>query len=617
MRGYSIDLCLCLLGLYVPVMSSIIKSNAPYNEPQELPDGIIVTEGSTMKAQAAVWTVLVVLDTPLPEVGLREKLWKFKQVISNLSGIHSFSNTIKLVWNERILDLEATMGPSTESRVRRGLLDVVGKVSNKLFGTATEEQVEHCRRKINDVMLINQKIVHTTNELVTIVNQTHDAVRTNQQHIVDIEHFVEKLIIEIERFGKVASSMMGRVMQIEDNAQIDRILTSLEHAHSIWLRQVDLYRRQRAALELGWLTEETLPPADLRHILDCGEDVGLTGPRPEWYYATISVHPMWEEANRLVFRAALPLTADRSYLRYRMHTWPVPHSGEKYTVQLQAPQEVALDTENGEMFVPHSCQGHDPAVCLTGPTYGVGSFLCPRGILTGVPVQRRLCDVTAMRWNTSADLVNEVVDGMFAILTRGTDYTVNCPDQREGYHHLDLGLYLIRIGARCRITSKAWTLRGIQNLNSTLHINLPAIKIEPLQLTELIPVDKLNAHLNKPIWKELPKITDLQIAKIQETPLSTSTEWGALHRGGWGISWTALAGMTVMALGILIYLVPRRRVRIGLKFPFITAQAPHCPKPTLSVNPDTERNTTGVEMTRLFGRTLSGQESGTVAVQDV
>ena len=201
-------------------------------------------------------------------------------------------------------------------------------------------------------------------------------------------------------------------------------------------------------------------------------------------------------------------------------------------------------------------------------------------------------------------------------LTRGTDHTDKCPDQREGYHHLDLRLYLIRIGARCRITSKAWTLRGIQNLQkSTLHINLPVIKIEPLQLTELIPVDKLNAHLNKPIWKESPKISDLQIAKIQETPLSISTEWGALHRGGLGISWTALAGMTVMALGILIYLVHRRRVRIWLKFPFITAQAPHCPKPTLSVNPDTERNTTVVEMTRLVGRTLSGQESGTV-IQD-
>ena len=63
--------------------------------------------------------------------------------------------------------------------------------------------------------------------------------------------------------------------------------------------------------------------------------------------------------------------------------------------------------------MPHSCQGHDPAVCHTGPTYGVESFLCPRGILMGVPAQRRLIDVTAMRWNTSADLVNEVVDGMF------------------------------------------------------------------------------------------------------------------------------------------------------------------------------------------------------------
>ena len=166
-----------------------------------------------------------------------------------------------------------------------------------------------------------------------------------------------------------------------------------------------------------------MPPEDLRHILECGEDVGLAGPRPEWYYATISVHPMWEEANRLAFRAVLLLTADRSYLRYRIRTWPVPLSGGKYTVQLQAPQEVALDTPNGEMFVPHNC--HDPAVCRTGPTYKVGSFLLPRGTLTCVPARRRLCDVTAMRWNTSADLVNEVVDGMFAILTRGTDYTVN------------------------------------------------------------------------------------------------------------------------------------------------------------------------------------------------
>ena len=52
----------------MPVMSSIIKSDAPYNEPQELSDGIIVTEGSTMKAQAAVWTILVVLDQKLDYV---------------------------------------------------------------------------------------------------------------------------------------------------------------------------------------------------------------------------------------------------------------------------------------------------------------------------------------------------------------------------------------------------------------------------------------------------------------------------------------------------------------------------------------------------------------------
>ena len=67
---------------------------------------------------------------------------------------------------------------------------------------------------------------------------------------------------------------------------------------------------------------------------------------------------MWEDAQRLVFSAELPLTDQTVYLRYHIWTWPITNNETDFTVEIEAPSDVALNTEAGGIFEPHSCIGH-------------------------------------------------------------------------------------------------------------------------------------------------------------------------------------------------------------------------------------------------------------------
>ena len=81
-------------------------------------------------------------------------------------------------------------------------MNIVGEISSKLFGTATQSEVEECERHINSAMKLESQIVHTTNDLITVVNQTHSEVRRNMQHIRDMEHYMGKLYTETSDWGK-------------------------------------------------------------------------------------------------------------------------------------------------------------------------------------------------------------------------------------------------------------------------------------------------------------------------------------------------------------------------------------------------------------------------------
>ena len=182
-------------------------------------------------------------------------------------------------------------------------------------------------------------------------------------------------------FRKGITGLVGSLVALEQSSQIDQILSALESVHNLWLREADRYRRQRASLELGQLTEEIVPPKELLLILEASQGVGLFSPGLAWYYQHVTLVPVWEETQRLVFTAQLPLMDKIRYARYRIRSWPVPANGSDHTLTVQIPEDVAVDTQRGGIFEPHDCAGNEPAICRSGPIYGKGRLLCTCGIL--------------------------------------------------------------------------------------------------------------------------------------------------------------------------------------------------------------------------------------------
>ena len=101
------------------------------------------------RSHVATWTVLVAIDEPAAETGLQRKLQQFEAVLKLHHQQNALSNVTRQIWVERIRQIESTMISPKGGRTRRGLFNIIGEISRKLFGTATEEEVDETRRRID------------------------------------------------------------------------------------------------------------------------------------------------------------------------------------------------------------------------------------------------------------------------------------------------------------------------------------------------------------------------------------------------------------------------------------------------------------------------------------
>ena len=212
----------------------------------------------------------------------------------------------------------------------------------------------------------------------------------NRKHIRDIENYLPNLHEHFEKWSRVSTVAFENV---RISLRIDQCLSALESAHLVWVRQLDVYRRQRAALEIGILKEDVLHPDDLRTILQAGRENGQFPLTEEWYYQFVHIQPIWEDKENLVFTVELPFTDRVTYLRYHLWSWHVA-SPANYNMPLQVPTDLAYDTEGGHMFIPQDCVGTQPSVCHTGAVFSSEGLTCPRGILTNCSSLRKTCQVT-------------------------------------------------------------------------------------------------------------------------------------------------------------------------------------------------------------------------------
>ena len=110
-----------------------------------------------------------------------------------------------------------------------------------------------------------------------------------------------------------------------------------------------MFHRQRASLELGFLTEELISRQELLRILTAGRRAGLSSPTVNWYYENIRVSPTSRTEHQLIVRVRLPLTDSVSYKTYYIWSWPIPGNSSN-NVQVKVAADVATHTLTGGMF---------------------------------------------------------------------------------------------------------------------------------------------------------------------------------------------------------------------------------------------------------------------------
>ena len=76
-------------------------------------------------------------------------------------------------------------------REKRYIINLFGVISKTLFGTATDADVLECKRQVHLVG------VHSVSQMLSFINQTCDQLVQNRKHILSLQHYVEKVSVEI------------------------------------------------------------------------------------------------------------------------------------------------------------------------------------------------------------------------------------------------------------------------------------------------------------------------------------------------------------------------------------------------------------------------------------
>lgn len=88
------------------------------------------------------------------------------------------------------------------------------------------------------------------------------------------------------------SQQQNKLLQILNaKLRVEQVLNAMEAAHDNWLRQIACFNRQKASLELRFLTEELLSRRKLTHVLQSAKSADFYAPELPWYYPfTQNVH---------------------------------------------------------------------------------------------------------------------------------------------------------------------------------------------------------------------------------------------------------------------------------------------------------------------------------------
>ena len=169
-----------------------------------LPDGLLITKASNLRVQTAEWTILVVIDRPTLDPKLQPNIEIMMDSVQQASRDKLITLVQSKSWSGRLHFLQTYLRDSevselsqsaSSSRPKRGWFNFVGAIGHTLFGLATDDSIEQCRRAIDDTRSQQRNVVHHVNKLTTVLNRTHAAVAWNRHQINKVSTVITNVLV--------------------------------------------------------------------------------------------------------------------------------------------------------------------------------------------------------------------------------------------------------------------------------------------------------------------------------------------------------------------------------------------------------------------------------------
>jgi len=464
----------------VCMIVSLLPDSSRGLEVQDIPHGVLMEKGLEVRSTRVQWNVVMVLEDATPHLAhiVHQELDAVERLLSMLPKGQRIHARVEY-WTGELQRLRAHLPEVSSSRTKRGLVDVVGIISQSLFGTATEQEIRELRRKVLANRNSLNGILHIQNQFLSIVNVSHNEVIKNRDAINnlthsmhELKHWVARILVNINEY------VHGIITYNRISEQVLRITQHVE----LYERLIRAQELQRAALETSYLQERLLP----RRILEeLGTLPGMAGAeviRPlEFYYMHVKITPLWG-GETLGYKVSIPLVDPTVYLGYQLKTFPVPLSNVSATITIVGSGRLAVDPHTGGMFKADGCLGTGPIICPPVPVHRDMEHIgCTQALILGRDMTQ-YCSADIMDFGGPGEQVEMQGPNHLVLITLGSIVTQRCPD-KVVKREVDRGTYRISWEPRCMLHTDHWAIPGLTTFASELRLNSSAWK--PLDFRQL------------------------------------------------------------------------------------------------------------------------------------
>ena len=436
-------LCIMWLVWWLIVYTTGTSSNIV-----PLPDGIYMVKTEDVATVVMNYELVLLIEKPEKPIALLNAIDEVHKEVEKVMVHRTLRLIERSTWLRKLQDMKKQIKDyhipiTVHHRTRRGLLDVVGKMSKTLFGTATVEDVRRVAAAVQQSRNEDKKITHQVNQMLSVVKLTRRELNETRQRMNVIIDTVKTYAVALAVVTEKINSLSNRVREVSNSLMYEQALAQIEAGVAQYVEHQRLYHQQRNQLAAEQFTTDLMPRDELMKILHGQLEPNAVYIEPiDWYYEHCPVYTMWTGED-LVYHVSLPLISRNRFDMFKLVSFAVPVNQSSITTRVMVKDQVATDHRSGRGLRPTSCVGRNPVVCKNNIEYRDRNQ-CEHAIIHGLKETLSYCEVE-IRSQKHCDDIQEVGNQKYVIQTTVMRVKKRCRGTASGYEQLSVEVYLLTL----------------------------------------------------------------------------------------------------------------------------------------------------------------------------